>query len=370
MSGDVIADGMAVKKHFKMSSQARVKGSLIWDDVFGEGFIQWVSGSNTRMIMGYDPVQDTYRIDAPQITGSSASITTINTATNPGGTVFASNFRNGRDRIVKETYNLDISANGAYDATDYTRGQIRLSTLFGSVNDRDQNVIIGNNHIRYSQSEVWSGAVDTGLTHEDFPLYIHNATTAAVNTFAGIAFNIGGNYSSTGDGPRMMGGISIHRLNATEANRTANMIFSLNSGTTAGSGGSDADHGLSTRMTLTHGGDLNVVGDVVAYVSSDERLKNNITIIENPIDKVKQLKGVEFEWNGLQDTYPSGSLDSGIIAQDVQKVLPQLVKERDNGYLGVRHDRLVGLLVESIKEQQTQIDKLKKEVKELKNVSP
>ena len=48
-----------------------------------------------------------------------------------------------------------------------------------------------------------------------------------------------------------------------------------------------------------------------------------------------------------------------MIAQDVQKVLPQLVKEHGSGYLGVRHDRLVGLLVESIKDQQEQINELK-----------
>ena len=110
-------------------------------------------------------------------------------------------------------------------------------------------------------------------------------------------------------------------------------------------------------------------GDVIAYYSSDERLKNNIITIQNPIDKVKQLRGVEYEWNGLQHTYPSGSKDTGIIAQDVRKVLPQIVKEKRDGYLGVRHDRLVGLLVESVKEQQEQIDELKKEVEELKNGS-
>ena len=75
------------------------------------------------------------------------------------------------------------------------------------------------------------------------------------------------------------------------------------------------------------------------------------------------------EWNNLQGVYPIGSKDSGIIAQDVQKVLPQIVKEKRDGYLGVRHDRLVGLLVESVKEQQKQIDELKKEVEELKNDS-
>ena len=76
-----------------------------------------------------------------------------------------------------------------------------------------------------------------------------------------------------------------------------------------------------------------------------------------------------YEWNDKQNTYASGSLDSGIIAQDVQKVLPQLVKERNDGWLGVRHDRLVGLLVEAIKDQQDQIDEMKDQIKELKNGS-
>ena len=110
-------------------------------------------------------------------------------------------------------------------------------------------------------------------------------------------------------------------------------------------------------------------GDVVAFYSSDERLKDNIRTIEEPIYKLRQLKGVEYEWNDKQDTYPSGSLDSGIIAQDVQKVLPQLVKEKGDGYLGVRHDRLVGLLIEAIKDQQDQIDEMKDQIKELKNGS-
>ena len=116
-------------------------------------------------------------------------------------------------------------------------------------------------------------------------------------------------------------------------------------------------------------GTIRASADVVAYYSSDKRLKDNIRTIEEPIYKLRQLKGVEYEWNDKQDTYPSGSLDSGIIAQDVQKVLPQLVKERNDGWLGVRHDRLVGLLVEAIKDQQDQIDEMKDQIKELKNGS-
>ena len=107
-------------------------------------------------------------------------------------------------------------------------------------------------------------------------------------------------------------------------------------------------------------------GDVVAFYSSDERLKYNVQPIENPLDKISKLRGVRYNWGSNQTTYPEGTSDSGIIAQDVQKVLPELVQERGDGYLAVKHDRLVGLLIESIKEQQSQIDELKDEVKKLK----
>ena len=142
------------------------------------------------------------------------------------------------------------------------------------------------------------------------------------------------------------------------------MLSLFNNGRISGSHDATFSAGtlLASSVVRSH-------GDVVAFYSSDERLKDNIRTIEEPIYKLRQLRGVEYEWNNKQNTYASGSLDSGIIAQDVQKVLPQLVKERHDGHLGVRHDRLVGLLVEAIKEQQNQIDELKEQVKELKDGS-
>jgi hypothetical protein len=107
------------------------------------------------------------------------------------------------------------------------------------------------------------------------------------------------------------------------------------------------------------GGALNVGGDVVAYASSDERLKNNIELISNPIEKVQQLKGVTWEWNENADELQQSLPNVGVIAQDVEKVLPQLVHDRDNGYKGVDYAKLTGLLIEAIKEQQKQIDDLK-----------
>ena len=55
----------------------------------------------------------------------------------------------------------------------------------------------------------------------------------------------------------------------------------------------------------------------------------------------------------------------GIIAQDVQKVIPEIVKERKDGYLAVQYDQLVPVLIEAVKDQQKQIDELKKKLEEL-----
>ena len=106
-------------------------------------------------------------------------------------------------------------------------------------------------------------------------------------------------------------------------------------------------------------GALNVGGDVVAFASSDERLKDNIELISNPIEKVQSLRGVTWDWNSNADILQQTLPNVGVIAQDVEKVLPQLVIDRDNGFKGVDYAKLTGLLIEAVKDQQKQIDELK-----------
>jgi hypothetical protein len=108
-------------------------------------------------------------------------------------------------------------------------------------------------------------------------------------------------------------------------------------------------------------GSIYVTGDVVAYSTSDERLKDNIKLISNPIEKVQQLRGVEFDWN-VNSMFKAGKHDYGVIAQDVEKVLPELVKETHTGYLGVDYDKIVGLLIEVVKEQEKRIKELENKV--------
>jgi hypothetical protein len=122
--------------------------------------------------------------------------------------------------------------------------------------------------------------------------------------------------------------------------------------------------------SLTPSVRLQVAGDIIANSiagSSDLRFKTNITPIENPLQKVLQLRGVNFDWNknAFPDRGFSESKAIGFIAQEVEKVLPEVVQTEKTaeGYKAVQYDKVVALLVEAIKEQQKQIDGLKLELK-------
>ena len=119
------------------------------------------------------------------------------------------------------------------------------------------------------------------------------------------------------------------------------------------------------KFTISGNGTVQAAGDVIAYYSSDSRLKDNIIPINNAIDKINKIGGYEFDWNDNQKIYEGH--DVGVIAQEVEKVLPEVVQDRDDGYKAVKYEKLVPLLIEGIKEQQNQIDELKAIVEKLQN---
>lgn len=130
------------------------------------------------------------------------------------------------------------------------------------------------------------------------------------------------------------------------------------------------ERNASNTTFVRVGGGLSATGNITAFASSDRRLKENIIPIDNPLEKIDKLDGVEFDWtdeyiqkesNGKgEDEYFVRKHDVGLIAQQVEKVLPEVVGKRKDGYLAIKYDRIVPLLVEAIKE-------LKKEIEELKN---
>jgi len=114
-------------------------------------------------------------------------------------------------------------------------------------------------------------------------------------------------------------------------------------------------------------GRIDAANDIVAFSTSDIRLKENIKPIENALDKISKISGNTYDWKAeLKDVHGYEGNDVGVIAQEVEAVLPQLVQDRDNGYKAVKYDKLVALLIEGIKEQQTQIHNLTLEIENLK----
>lgn len=97
-------------------------------------------------------------------------------------------------------------------------------------------------------------------------------------------------------------------------------------------------------------GDVTAAGDVTAY--SDERLKKNITPIENALEKTLKLQGVSY------DKIESGEKSIGLIAQKVKEVLPEVVKEDNKGFHTLNYPNMIGLLVEAIKELNGKVEKL------------
>lgn len=113
-------------------------------------------------------------------------------------------------------------------------------------------------------------------------------------------------------------------------------------------------------------GEIRAAGNITAYYSSDERLKENVKNISNALELVKSIRGVEFDWNdnylennGGEDGYFVRKHDIGVIAQEVESVLPEVVGTRGDGYKAVKYERLVAVLIEAVKELSAEVDRLK-----------
>jgi hypothetical protein len=114
-----------------------------------------------------------------------------------------------------------------------------------------------------------------------------------------------------------------------------------------------------TSSSTEVNGDLEVKGFLTE--SSDRRLKTDIVSIKNPVEKVMKLNGCLFK------KVNSNKISMGLIAQEVKEVIPEVVNENSDGYLGIQYSNIVALLIESIKEQQMQILNLEEKLESKKS---
>ena len=197
------------------------------------------------------------------------------------------------------------------------------------------------------------------------PLLSITDSVVGVATFAGnieaqgdivgdTATNISGIASVTaanfyGDGSNLTG-ISGDAVSMLVADNQDNTDYPMIFASAVGAGASIYSDS-TTSFEFTYNPSTGTATAATFDSVSDERLKDNITQITDPVAKLAALRGVEFDWKGI-----SGS-SVGVLAQDVQKVYPQLVS--DNGErLTVNYDGLVGLLVRAVQELTARVEEL------------
>lgn len=172
-----------------------------------------------------------------------------------------------------------------------------------------------------------------------------NAATATAlqtaRTIAGVSFDGTANISLNNANITNGAGYTTYSANQT-LNNNSNVHFEgLMVGQTTG----------ATANTIR------CVGDIVAYYSSDAQFKDNVTQLDGALDKVKQIRGVSFDWNDKQDVYEGH--DIGVIAQEVEAVYPELVHYREhNDSKAVDYVKLTAVLIEAVKELSAKVEAL------------
>ena len=179
---------------------------------------------------------------------------------------------------------------------------------------------------------------------------------------AALAIKNTGNYSQS------FHFLTSYGITASGENELSSVFSISRAGDIVASGGAalSGDFSVSGTSTLTGavtaGGNITAQGEVTAYSSSDARLKKNINPIEDALGIISKLNPIAFNWNDkaveLNSAKDSDRVNYGVIAQEIERVLPDLV-HNTNGYKSVDYPQLFGILIRAIQELKLEIEELK-----------
>ena len=227
---------------------------------------------------------------------------------------------------------------------DNTVTQIRQDNT-GTYRTGSINLVSGSNmSITETSAGVFNFAAtntNTQLSDAQVRSKISGTGVISYNSSTGVISSSATNISNTN---QLTNGAGYTTYTSNQAtNNSSNVHFEgLMVGQTSG----------STANTIK------CVGDVVAFSSSDKRLKDNLTPISNSLEKVGKLTGYEFDWNDKQSVHTGH--DIGVVAQEVEEVAPELVETRKHdGFKAVKYEKLVPLLINAINELKAEVEELK-----------
>ena len=355
-------DHLSVSGSSNFSGNMTVLGTLTatqYETVLVSSSIQYASGSNqfgnssddnqvfTGSVLINGPVTTDNKIVATNFTGSSFTGSFSGSLLADNGVLsssaqIASNISGSWTPFSQSAASEIAALTGSFSSSVSTRltslraDELSLRNVTGSYATTGSNTFVGN--------QIISGALEaTGVfTLPDI-----------ANVSASIAAAAGGSGISSlvvDASPQLGGNLD---LNSRDISGSGDININ---GTITTTGSAHFSGSVTASGDMFVDGLISASGDIIAFASSDERLKDNVTPIGSAIDKINQIGGYEFDWNS--DSEHSGH-DVGVIAQEIEKVLPEVVAQRKNGYLAVRYEKIVALLIQAVKEQQLQIDELK-----------
>jgi len=272
-------------------------------------------------------------------------------------------------RINAETVITDnLRLTGGEDSTSTTTGDLIISggvgigksvTVGGDIDVIGDVDVTGN--LNFTGITTFSGAIaaSDGATIDNIQIGI-TANNEIDTTSGNLTIDSAGGNTIIDDNLDVNGNVDINDTTQSTSSTTGALVVdggvgiakNLNVGGNLSVGGTTNLNG-DTDID----GDLCVTGDITAFCTSDQRLKDNVTPIDDPLAKVLSISGNTYDWN--EKSGKEGH-DVGVIAQEILEVLPEAVTTRDNGYLAVDYQKIVPLLVEAVKE-------LSAKVKDLEN---
>ena len=381
--------GGAIELQMRSNHNSTLRGYVYADTSNNIGFLSedgnWVLRTWNRAVEAYGSMR------APIFYDSSDTNYYLDPAgtSRLGGLMLEANLETGRATYGADKANLVLLASSTYGraAIDFRSGvnypsdgaQIYYETatnlssgetsrlVIRTENDADDSILIRGGFIELNSTTVDGGSSSPGVRTQyngNNRLLTYSDHTAETSSFNAPQFLVNNHSDNTR-------GYRIHNTSGS----SVSAMFTNSSNALVIGAGAFAQVNLNKKVFVNGvalgvnvapsatAGRIDASNDIVAYSSSDERLKHNIAPIENALDKVKSLTGVEFDWKPEhKHAHGYEGHDTGIIAQQVQAVMPSAVRTNETGFLAVRYEKLIGLLVEANKELAARVEELEKKL--------
>jgi hypothetical protein len=272
---------------------------------------------------------------------------------------------------------ITLGSNSVVNGTFYATGTTLISgssqVSYPNLSNIPAGIVSGSSQVISILTELntFSASAKISITNiETFTSSINTTIKDKLNTDGVVSGSSQINVAST-TGDIVLGTRTSGNYVQTIAGNTTNGLTAAGSGlesadvtlTLAQSIKTDANPqfnslGIGTAASTT-AGEIRATGDITAFYSSDIRLKENIVPIPNALEKVNEISGNTYDWKeGYDEIHSHKGNDVGVIAQEIEQILPQIVTNRDNGFKAVQYEKIIPLLIQAIKELSAKVDRL------------